>query len=207
MSLRDHVLTLSTRSETAALALFDRWAEGGLSDEQFVALASAAVARANARAYALADVALAAQLTVMLRAPVAPLGLLPPPRDVARVARGLRTVTSEATIVPSSPADFMPRLRAEREEYNALRRQVRAERRASPEAKRVRRLAGNEPKRAAAKARGAGIRSSRRTSGWTRGVSGKGCELCHSLAGAVLPKTAQMYRHTGCSCTQIPVTK
>lgn len=73
---------------------------------------------------------------------------------------------------------------------------------------RVVRVADNEPRAAAAKARGRGIARSPRTSGWTRTLNGaKSCPFCQRLTGKVLPKSAVMFRHTGCDCIQTPTTK
>jgi hypothetical protein len=41
---------------------------------------------------------------------------------------------------------------------------------------------------------------------WTRGVSGGACSICTDLAGTDLPMTVEMYVHTGCGCSQEPVT-
>lgn len=76
----------------------------------------------------------------------------------------------------------------------------------NPSRERVARLADNEPKQAAAQARGRGITKSRHTTGWTRQASGIACKACRGLTGTVLSKNTQMWRHTGCSCEQVPVT-
>jgi hypothetical protein len=41
--------------------------------------------------------------------------------------------------------------------------------------------------------------------GWTRVLNAGACELCHDLAGPVLPGSAPMFHHKGCGCTQRPV--
>lgn len=76
-----------------------------------------------------------------------------------------------------------------------------------PVGARVVRVADNEPKTAAATARGEGIKRSPRTTGWTRSASGIACKACRGLTGTVLSTNTAMWRHTGCSCTQTPVTK
>lgn len=72
---------------------------------------------------------------------------------------------------------------------------------------RIERLADNEPKETAATTRGNGITLSRNVTGWTRGVSPNACRACHGLAGATLSTKTTMWRHTGCSCTQLITTQ
>lgn len=72
---------------------------------------------------------------------------------------------------------------------------------------RVTRLARNEPLSTAAEARHDGIARSVHTEGWTRQTNTKPCPMCIRLTGPVLPKTARMARHTGCSCVQIPAVR
>ncbi len=72
---------------------------------------------------------------------------------------------------------------------------------------RVARLGRSEPLNAAQEARGAGIAKSRLVDGWTRSVSGSGCQLCTwwRRDGRVWPADHTMPRHKGCTCTQTPV--
>ncbi len=44
--------------------------------------------------------------------------------------------------------------------------------------------------------------------GYTRGLSGSACKLCHWLYkdGYVYPTSKTMHRHPGCTCVPIPVT-
>lgn len=42
---------------------------------------------------------------------------------------------------------------------------------------------------------------------WTRVLNAGACPLCQDLAGDVLPATADMYHHTGCGCSQRPITE
>lgn len=58
----------------------------------------------------------------------------------------------------------------------------------------------------AQKAYGRALRS-QGVPGWTRSLSGKACPLCQALAGPVLPASAEMYAHKGCSCSQSPVER
>lgn len=170
---------MTTLDEVAAESVRDagdvheRWEAGELTDDQFVALAAAAVLRANTRATVLADVLLARELSGMVGSRVSPLGLTLPRTEVLRLRVAFGTLAA---------AD-------------------------QPAGARVARLADNEPKAAAAKARGEGIQRSPRTTGWTRTASSIACKACQRLTGTVLSTNTAMWRHTGCSCTQTPVTK
>ena len=58
------IAVLASIAETRAVAVFTRWESGDLTDEEFVALVTAVLWRECARGVALADVALAAVLSV-----------------------------------------------------------------------------------------------------------------------------------------------
>lgn len=75
-----------------------------------------------------------------------------------------------------------------------------------PEA-RAARLGRSEPLTSAVNARGEALSRSQLVEGWTRQVSGSGCELCGwwSRDGRVWPKDHPMPQHKGCRCTQTPV--
>lgn len=79
---------------------------------------------------------------------------------------------------------------------------------------RIARLARVEPLDAAGNAYSDAIARREEVSGYRRGVSADGCELCQWLAkthldpaGYVYPAKQKMNRHKGCTCTQIPVRK
>lgn len=76
-------------------------------------------------------------------------------------------------------------------------------------AMRAQRLGKAVPMEAAQSAWHAGLnRNRRRVRGWTRSTSGDACELCVALAnGEVLPVTAEMHKHPGCSCIATPVNQ
>ncbi len=78
----------ATATETTVLALHGRYETGQITEAQFVALATAALVRAGAQGAALADLALAASLSVQRKRPVATLGLTLPAGapDTARTA-------------------------------------------------------------------------------------------------------------------------
>lgn len=73
----------------------------------------------------------------------------------------------------------------------------------------LQRLADNEPKQAAADGTGDVIASSEHVDGWTRETEADACDLCKWWAAEShkFPPHARMARHTGCACTQTPITK
>lgn len=175
MSYADTIRTVAGDSEDRALVLFAAWSAGDLTDAEFEALLTALVAGANGRAAAVADLSLAAAVTVALRRPVAPLGLLPAPGDPARLARASRTLVRALETTPDPPA-------------------------------RVARLVRAEPLSTAARTYSDGMARSEHVTGWTRGLSGKACQLCRWWArdGRVWPAGYAMPTHKGCSCSPIP---
>lgn len=71
---------------------------------------------------------------------------------------------------------------------------------------RAARLGRCEPLEAAARAYSQAVEDSPKVDGWTRSVSGSGCELCTWWArdGQVWPADHPMPTHKGCTCTPIP---
>lgn len=199
--------------------------------------------RANARAVALGDLSVAADLTRASGRHALPVGLAPSPADGPRLAQAIEGIIVDPSVGPKGTGyggmtrqeqnDLFGRLRAGREQDNATRRQARADRviaraggtegpndrvRREREADRSRerrarsrleRLANNEPRERASEARGTAIARSRYTTGWKRVSSGVGCPACENLAArdVVLSPGTSMWRHTGCSCTQVPTTQ
>lgn len=78
----DTLARLAQRVADQLAALHARYEAGTLTREEFVALAVPFLDAARARAVALADVALAAELSRLRRQIVNPLGIEPPPADV-----------------------------------------------------------------------------------------------------------------------------
>lgn len=178
MTYRDTLTRLSSATEQAAVDLYERWEAGEITDTEFDALLAALVAGANGRATALADLSLAASITVALRRPVAPLGLLPPASDPDRLRRASATLRAALVDTPNPAA-------------------------------RVARLGRAEPLTAATTASSTGIDASPHVAGWTRGLSGKACQLCRWWArdGRVFRADQSMPVHKGCTCTQIPTVR
>lgn len=186
MTYRDTLTELAASSETAVVELYRRLERGEITEAEFVALATAALARSNSRAAALAQLALAAYLTAALGRAV-PVLALPPPDDTGRLRKAAQTlVTALATTsTPEAPATTP-----------------------GPEA-RVARLGRAEPLTTAARTYSAGVAQSPHVTGWTRGMSPGACQLCQwwSRDGRVWPADHPMPTHKGCTCTQTPIVK
>lgn len=180
MNYRTHLKELGARTEARVLALFDSYTAATITGPDFVAAAAATIAKANARAVAMADLSLAATLMLEMGEPVAALGLSPKPGDVDRLTKAAQTLLAAET----DPRD------------------------------RIARLGRVEPLDAAGEAYSDAISQRENVTGYRRGVSADGCELCQWLAkthldpaGYVYPAKQPMNRHKGCTCTQIPVRK
>lgn len=104
MSYRDALVAVADQTEAGAEALYAAWKGGDLTDDQFEVLLAALIARANGRAAAIADLALAATITVALRRPVAPLGILPAASDAERLPKATRTLRAALADTPDPPA-------------------------------------------------------------------------------------------------------
>lgn len=89
--LHDAILSLSESTERKLLDLYARYRSGALSADTFSAAVVALVGRANAAAYGLADLSLAAAVEAAQGSTVA-LGLTPPVDDEARLALGVATM-------------------------------------------------------------------------------------------------------------------
>lgn len=175
MSYREAITALSGRAEDAALDLYARWEAGDLTDEQFEALLAALVARYNGRACAVADLALAATVSVALRRAVAPLGIAPPATDVKRLQRAARTLREAIPATPD-PAARVARL-ARSEPLTTAARAY------SDGMARSRHVEGWT--------RGLSPNACQLCRWWWRD-------------GRVWPKTHPMPTHKGCTCTPIP---
>jgi hypothetical protein len=93
--LHDAILSLSESTEKKLLDLYARYRSGALSADAFSAAVIAIVGRANAVAYGLADLSLAAAVEAAQGSTTA-LGLLPPADDEARLALGVATLLAAA---------------------------------------------------------------------------------------------------------------
>ncbi|MGY1680718.1 hypothetical protein [Geodermatophilus sp. SYSU D01176] len=193
MSYAETIRGLAGDTERRALELFAAWQAGALTDEQFAAALAVLVATANAQAVTVADLSLAAAVTVALGVPVAPLGLLPTPGEPERLVRASRTLLEAVEVSSDLPA---PVARTEL---------------ATPAGQpdlsaRVARLARAEPLTTAARAYSEGMARSPHVTGWKRGLSANACQLCRwwHRDGRVWPADHKMPVHKGCSCSPIP---
>lgn len=95
MSYRELLKGLGAATERKVLAAHDALTAGTIRTEaEFISIVASIIAKANGKAVALADLSLAATLTLQLREPVATLGLLPPTTDTGRLSKGLTTILS-----------------------------------------------------------------------------------------------------------------
>lgn len=78
MTYRDRILKLGDDTAAQVTAVWIGWKAGKISKAEAVALIAAFIEAANNRATALADLALAATLTLATRRIVPPVGLVPP---------------------------------------------------------------------------------------------------------------------------------
>ncbi len=92
MSYTETLAAFASATETTVVALHARFETGQITEAQFVGLATAALIRAGAQGAALADLALAASLSVQRQRPVPTLGLTLPD-DAPQSARTAVTDT------------------------------------------------------------------------------------------------------------------
>lgn len=181
---RDRLAELTDATRRQIDRLWSRHVDGDISREQFVTLAAAVIAQANVRATSLADLALAAALTMSLRRATPPLGLVPDEAhiDQSRLRHAVREVLDADVVTAANRAELV-----------------------ASQAVRLGRIARDEPPGTASAAMTTAMRE-REVSGWTRVTDVKPCPLCQEWDdGQVRPPTVQMARHTGCGCTQQPV--
>lgn len=101
MNYRDLVDKLGQATADRVVAIWASYLEGLLDHDEAVDLIAVTITAANERATTLADLGLAATLTVATRTPVVPQGLRRPAGDLSRLAKaattllGIKDVTEE----------------------------------------------------------------------------------------------------------------
>lgn len=180
MTLRDAMLKLADRAEVEILTLHQRYRGALITRDTFVVLAAAAIARANARAVSLGDLAVAAALLRVTGAAVAPAGITIE-NDQKRL-RDAVTVILDADIASADTSE-------------AVLESVDA---------RLTRIARAEPLSMVQSALVTAM-AAQQVEGWTRQTGPDPCPLCTAWAdGVVRPTTVRMARHHGCSCIAVP---
>ena len=96
MSYHDTLAKLTDKTSAQVLATFAGWKEGRFTEAQFVQLVSALIAATNGRAVALADLSLAAEISVQLQALEPALGVVSAAGEQARLAKGAATLAAES---------------------------------------------------------------------------------------------------------------
>jgi hypothetical protein len=95
VAYHDTLEKLTSQVEGQVVAALERWKAGALTEDQFVQIVAALIAISNGRAIALADLGLAAALSVSLGVaqPATGVGLKP---SAQRLEKGTRTLTAAA---------------------------------------------------------------------------------------------------------------
>jgi hypothetical protein len=177
VSYHDTLAKLTDRTSSQVLATFAGWKEGKFTDDQFVQLVSAFIASSNGRAVALADLSLAAEISVQLQSIEPALGVVSAADDQTRLAKGAATLAAES----KAGIDITDRLaRFAHSEASAAAANAYAEGIARTEKVTgwVRKLDGDP---------------CQLCTWWWR-------------EGQVWPKDHKMPHHKGCQCTPKPVT-
>jgi hypothetical protein len=91
----EQTVTATAAQVTAAVAAYEA---GALTSDALAAIVAAFITAGNGAASALADLSLAAALTMRLRTPVAPLGITRPADDPDRLAKAVGTLLAEANV-------------------------------------------------------------------------------------------------------------
>lgn len=188
MTYRDTLTNLADRAEQQVLAVYALFRQGVLSRTETVARIAVLVAAGNGRAASLADLALAAELMVALRAPV-PIGgthsRVPlAGTTLAHYVDVDRLTKAAATVLDVADTSDVPE-------------------------KIVARLARSEPLETAANTYSEAMNRSPLVKGWVRSLSPSACQLCRWWwrEGRVWPSEHPMPTHKGCTCTPKPVLR
>lgn len=104
MTYKETLTKLSETSADSVNAAVVAYTDGVLGYEETVAYIAAIIAQANARAASLADLALAADLTVATGAAVAVVGVGPTPDDTPRLAQAAGTLLDALPDTPDAEA-------------------------------------------------------------------------------------------------------
>ena len=191
---------LAASTETAVVQLVERWEAGELTDEQFAALATAAIARGQSAATALADLGVATAIGVST------VGLLRDAGAVSRAAAVAREVLSTAPRVAFgigfNPTRMLKEVKEpghDREWYRVRNQALKFIETAAMEARAEVLGTAQVASRRAIRAHGAG---------WVRKPNSGACEVCTSLRNdQPIPADTPMWTHKGCGCTQKPLNR
>lgn len=104
MTYRDKLHALSGDVEAKVLDIFGEYSVGRITQPVAVRLIAVVIARGNARAVALADLAFAANMMLALGESVAVAGLAAPSGDVARLTKAAQTLLSIDDVTPERVA-------------------------------------------------------------------------------------------------------
>ncbi|MCH5641434.1 hypothetical protein [Gordonia sp. ABSL49_1] len=189
---QESLTALAAGAVRQVVAAYLSFLDGLLTRDETVRYIASAIAVANGRARALADVAMATEVMAQLgeAVPVQPLERVD---DTERLIQAVTTIfdesepevvdldTSTETTAPAEPA---PRVRV-----------------------RLERLAKSEPLEQAADAASEALAKTPQVTGWTRQLSANACQLCRWWwrEGRIWPAEHPFQHHKGCACTPKPV--
>ena len=180
MTLRSALIRVAERSEKELLSLHGSFRSGRITEATFIALAAAAIARANARAVAVADLGIAAAILQATGESVGPVGVVLE-SDQRRLRDAVRSILTAEIASVDTETDL--------QESTAAR---------------LGRIGRAEPLSMAQTAMLTAM-ASQGVEGWTRQTGPDPCPLCVSWAdGKVRPPTTRMARHHNCSCVARP---
>lgn len=178
---------LSAATVKLVLALFSAYQAGRITLTEWQHLTVTALVGANTGATVLGDHAATQALHSF---DVLPVGLELPAGEAERLTKAITTVSESLNTPTTETADP-----------------------AGEVAMKLERIATNEPVNAFQQATIQAFDQHEVVTGYRRGVRPEACELCHWLAkthldplGYIYPTNQPMHRHTGCTCTPIPVT-
>lgn len=201
---QEPLTALAAGAVRQVVAAYLSFLDGLLTRDETVRYIASAIAVANGRARALADVAMAAEVMTQLgeAVPVQPLQRVD---DTERLTQAVTTIfdegepevvdldSTEAEVVDvDTPTDVA----AAAEPKPRARVRVRLER-----------LANSEPLAQAADAASAAMAKTPEVTGWTRQLSANACQLCRWWwrEGRIWPAEHPFQHHKGCACTPKPI--
>lgn len=205
MTYQEETTTLAEKTSAQVLAALAAYVAGTLTLDAVAALIAAFIAAGNSGAAALGDLALAATVTLQTGTPAAPIGITRPDDEGERLDRAARTILADlhehlSTDRLREPKQMLLSTRGAAADVDAEIEKAH---------NRFLRLAEAEIRQAAAEAFDAALKESEAVIGWTRGLEPEACQLCRWWwrEGRVWAPEHPFQTHTGCDCSQIPVTR
>lgn len=178
MSYRENLRKLGADTSGRVMGHYAMYNSGRITASQFASTVASTIAKANGRAVVMADLSLAATLSVEMGIPVTTLGLQLPDGELERLRKAASTLLDLAEDTPD-PAARIGRL-GRVEPIDAAGKAYSKGTRLSPHVVGYRRGLSGDPCEL--------------------------CQWLHK-DGYVYPAEQEMNQHKGCTCTQQPVTR